>query len=402
MSSISQKILFKALSGIHGGRVKLMLPDGSEYLFGTDSNIPQSDPIEIQVNDTKVFQLVISRGDIGVAESYFKNYWHTNELEKFLTLAIKNRHALDQLIFGSQWGSMIYKIKHFFNKNTKSGSKKNIQSHYDLGNHFYSLWLDNTMMYSSALFADQADKTLEQAQKDKCARILSALNPQVGDQILEIGCGWGGFMKEANAQHVNVEAITISNEQFRFVKENVIAKLPTDQSKASTDVVLQDYRDCNKQYDGIVSIEMFEAVGEEYWNTYFKTIYRCLKPGKRAVIQSIVIDESLFPRYRTKTDFIQQYIFPGGMLPAVSVFEKHAHDVGLRIKDKFYFGDDYAKTLRTWANSFNDKIVDIKKLGFKDEFIRLWNFYLYYCAAGFAGKNLDVVQFTLEKPLYES
>jgi len=257
-------------------------------------------------------------------------------------------------------------------------------------------------MYSSALYAGQTDKTLEQAQKDKCAKILAALNPGKGDHILEIGCGWGGFMKEANAQNVRVDAITISNEQYRFVKENVLANYASASDKAGSNVVLKDYRDCNTQYDGIVSIEMFEAVGEEYWKTYFETVYRCLKPGKRAVIQSIVIDEDLFPRYRTKTDFIQQYIFPGGMLPAVSVFEKQAQAVGLRVKEKFFFGDDYAQTLRTWAASFQEKMTEIKALGFKDEFIRLWNFYLYYCAAGFAGKNLEVVQFTLEKPLYES
>jgi cyclopropane-fatty-acyl-phospholipid synthase len=225
------------------------------------------------------------------------------------------------------------------------------------------------------------------------------LNTQPGDHILEIGCGWGGFIKEASSQGLHVDAITISNEQFRFVQEQLSN---TSHAETKSAVMLKDYRDCNQQYDGIVSIEMFEAVGEEYWQSYFKTIYRCLKPGKRAVIQSIVIDESLFPKYRTKTDFIQQYVFPGGMLPAVSVFEKHAQDVGLRVKDKLYFGDDYAKTLRTWAVSFNEKFKEVQALGFKDEFVRLWNFYLFYCAAGFAGKNLDVVQFTLEKPLYES
>jgi cyclopropane-fatty-acyl-phospholipid synthase len=399
MSIFAQQFIFQAFKKIKGGSVILSLPDGSEHYFGEELQSPKILPIRIQVHDKQAFQWVISRGDIGVAESYFKNLWHTDDLERFLQLAILNRSALDALIYGSWWGSLISKIKHFFNKNTKAGSKKNIQAHYDLGNHFYSLWLDSSMMYSSALFAGEEGKTLEQAQKDKCNRIISMLNNQDGDHILEIGCGWGGFIKEANAQNLHVDAITISNEQFRYVQEQLSdQKTPTSKSA----VLLQDYRDCHHEYDGIVSIEMFEAVGEEYWPTYFKTIYRCLKPGKRAVIQSIVIDESLFSRYRTKTDFIQQYVFPGGMLPSVSVFEKHAEDVGLRVKDKLFFGDDYAKTLRTWAVSFNHKLKDVQSLGFKDEFVRLWNFYLFYCAAGFAGKNLDVVQFTLEKPLYES
>jgi cyclopropane-fatty-acyl-phospholipid synthase len=399
MSIFAQQFIFQAFKKIKGGSVILSLPDGSEHYFGEELQSPKILPIRIQVHDKQAFQWVISRGDIGVAESYFKNLWHTDDLERFLQLAILNRSALDALIYGSWWGSLISKIKHLFNKNTKSGSKKNIQAHYDLGNHFYALWLDSSMMYSSALFAGEEGKTLEQAQKDKCNRIISMLNNQDGDHILEIGCGWGGFIKEANAQNLHVDAITISNEQFRYVQEQLSdQKTPTSKSA----VLLQDYRDCHHEYDGIVSIEMFEAVGEEYWPTYFKTIYRCLKPGKRAVIQSIVIDESLFSRYRTKTDFIQQYVFPGGMLPSVSVFEKHAEDVGLRVKDKLFFGDDYAKTLRTWAVSFNHKLKDVQSLGFKDEFVRLWNFYLFYCAAGFAGKNLDVVQFTLEKPLYES
>ena len=399
MSTFAQKFIFQAFKKLKGGRVLITLPDGTEHLFGDDKDEHPSPPIHIIVHDTKAFQWVISRGDIGVAESYFKNLWHTDELDRFLQLAIKNRATLDALIYGSWWGSLFSKLKHLLNKNTKSGSKKNIQAHYDLGNNFYSLWLDPSMMYSSALFSDGNEKTLEQAQKDKCARIIGMLNSQPNDHILEIGCGWGGFLKEANSQGLLVDAITISNEQFRFVHQQL-----THQSSSTnkSQVLLRDYRDCNQQYDGIVSIEMFEAVGEEYWSSYFKTIYRCLKPGKRAVIQSIVIDESLFPRYRTKTDFIQQYIFPGGMLPSVSVFEEQAKHAGLRVKDKLFFGDDYAKTLRIWASSFNQKLKDVKTLGFKDEFIRLWNFYLFYCAAGFAGKNLDVVQFTLEKPLYES
>ena len=396
MSTFAQKFIFQAFKNIKGGSVVMTLPDGSKHHFGQDEEQP---PIHIQVNDVQAFQWVISRGDIGVAESFFKNLWHTDDLERFLHLAIQNRAALDALIYGSWWGSLLSKIKHFLNKNTKSGSKKNIQAHYDLGNNFYSLWLDPSMMYSSALFSEGNNKTLEQAQKDKCERIISMLNPQAGDHILEIGCGWGGFIKQANEQGLHVDAITISNEQYRYVQEQLAFQAsPT----AKSAVMLKDYRDCHQQYDGIVSIEMFEAVGEEYWQSYFKTIYRCLKPGKRAVIQSIVIDEDLFPKYRTKTDFIQQYVFPGGMLPAVSVFEQHAHDVGLRVKDKLFFGDDYANTLRTWALSFNEKLKEVKALGFKDEFIRLWNFYLFYCAAGFAGKNLEVVQFTLEKPLYES
>jgi cyclopropane-fatty-acyl-phospholipid synthase len=398
MSTFAQKFIFQAFKKIQGGRLVLSLPDGSVHNFGhvSDNNDP---PIHVQIFNTQAFQWVLSRGDIGVAESYFKKLWHTEDLERLLRLALLNRSALDALIYGSWWGSLFAKIKHFLNKNTKSGSKKNIQSHYDLGNHFYALWLDPSMMYSSALFSEGDDKTLEQAQKDKCNRIISMLNTQPGDHILEIGCGWGGFIKEASSQGLHVDAITISNEQFRFVQEQ-LSNISHAETKSA--VMLKDYRDCNQQYDGIVSIEMFEAVGEEYWQSYFKTIYRCLKPGKRAVIQSIVIDESLFPKYRTKTDFIQQYVFPGGMLPAVSVFEKHAQDVGLRVKDKLYFGDDYAKTLRTWAVSFNEKFKEVQALGFKDEFVRLWNFYLFYCAAGFAGKNLDVVQFTLEKPLYES
>lgn len=397
MTTFAQQFIFRAMSHIRGGKIVFTLPDGSQHTFGADTD--DAPPIEIHVLDQQAFQWVLARGDIGVAEGYFKGLWDTNDLEGMLQLALKNRQVLDDLIFGSWWGSLFNKLKHLFNRNTRTGSKKNIQAHYDLGNQFYKLWLDPSMMYSSALFHGDSDKPLEIAQRDKCQRILNLLNLQPNDHLLEIGCGWGGFMQEAVKEGMHIDAITISNEQYHFVND----QLPSIKNASqASNVILQDYRDCDRQYDGIVSIEMFEAVGEAYWPKYFQTIYRCLKPGKRAVIQSIVIDEKLFPRYRTKTDFIQQYIFPGGMLPCVSVFEKKANAQGLKVKDKFYFGQDYAHTLRLWAKSFNDRIQEVKQLGFKDEFVRLWNFYLYYCAAGFAGKNLEVVQFTLEKPLHES
>jgi cyclopropane-fatty-acyl-phospholipid synthase len=397
MFSFSQSIIFACLGKIQGGQILLKLPDGSSHIFGTlDKLEPHS--IEVTIFDTKVFQWILSKGDIGVAEGFFKGLWDTNDLEELLILALKNRSALENLIYGSWFGSLIYKIKHFFNKNTKAGSKRNIQAHYDLGNKFYELWLDPSMIYSSATFGDSGQKSLQQAQQDKCQRILELLQNKPGESILEIGCGWGGFMKEALSKDLNVDGITISQEQFNYVSQS-LALTASNTDKNQGQVLLQDYRECSKQYDGIASIEMFEAVGEAYWPSYFASIYRCLKPGKRAVIQSIVIDDLLFYKYRTNTDFIQQYVFPGGMLPSVSVFEKHAVDVGLKIKDKFFFGNDYSTTLRIWADSFNDKVKDIKALGFKDEFIRLWNFYLMYCSAGFTGKTIDVVQFTLEKPI---
>jgi cyclopropane-fatty-acyl-phospholipid synthase len=210
-------------------------------------------------------------------------------------------------------------------------------------------------------------------------------------------------MKRANLRNIAVDGITISTEQLNFVQEELAAKgSNASLAEQNSSAILQDYRDCNHQYDGIVSIEMFEAVGEAFWPSFFKTIDRCLKPGKKAVIQTIVIDDELFPIYRTSTDFIQQYIFPGGMLPSVTAFEHQVKAAGLKVKDRFYFGEDYAQTLRLWANSFNQQIDSIKALGFKEEFTRLWNFYLYYCAAGFAEKTLEVVQFTIEKPLHES
>ena len=402
MSLISKKIVFSCFKKVQGGQFIFVLPDGSKHVFGELAN-PQDTPVMLQINDLKTFSLAISSGDIGVAEGYFKNYWHTDDLEKLLRLVLQNRTYFSQLIYGTWFGSLIYKLKHFLHRNTKAQSKKNIHAHYDLGNEFYGLWLDPSMMYSSALFNGNYRQALQDAQNAKCERILGNLNVDAGGKILEIGCGWGNFIKQANLHNIAVDGITISTEQLNYVQQELDAKgLHASTAEQNSSAILQDYRDSNHQYDGIVSIEMFEAVGEAFWPSFFKTIDRCLKPGKKAVIQTIVIDEALFPTYRTSTDFIQQYIFPGGMLPSVSIFESQVKAAGLRVKDRFHFGEDYAQTLRVWATSFNQQIDAIKELGFKDEFIRLWNFYLYYCAAGFAEKTLDLVQFTIEKPLHES
>lgn len=388
MSRFHYNIISKALKSIEGGTLKLFLPDQTLQIFGETAEHP--DQIELQVHDWNVFKLILSRGDIGFAEGYMQGLWTTNNLEGLLRLALKNRSRLRSLIYGSWWGSITYKIKHFLHRNTKAGSKKNIHAHYDLGNDFYSLWLDPSMMYSSALFGPQTDISLTQAQEIKCARILEQLKLSPMDKILEIGCGWGSFIQRAVKNQLKIVGLTISEEQKKYIDQKFNSDL--------VEVKLQDYRDCHDQVDAIVSIEMFEAVGESYWPSYFETISRCLKNGKRAVIQTIVIQDNLFEKYRHETDFIQQYVFPGGMLPSQSIFKTHAEKSGLNVLDEFSFGDDYAKTLRIWRDAFNAKLEQIRHLGFKDEFIRLWNFYLMYCAAGFAEKSIDVIQFTLEKP----
>jgi cyclopropane-fatty-acyl-phospholipid synthase len=273
--------------------------------------------------------------------------------------------------------------------NSKSGSRKNIHAHYDLGNPFYSLWLDPSMTYSSAWFSGDLQLPLAQAQSNKYRRILSAIDAAPGKRILEIGCGWGGFIEEAAQAGCHVTGLTLSREQQKFAEERLAKQ------GLISEIRFQDYRDCKDQFDGIASIEMFEAVGENHWEQYFKTIASSLKPGGKACIQTIVIAEELFERYRSSTDFIQQYVFPGGMLPSKSAFKEYAARAGLRIQDEFAFGSDYAKTLCIWYESFNGQLDQVSQLGFDEAFVRLWNFYLMYCAAGFSERNIDVVQFTL-------
>lgn len=383
---LAARTFFALLSNVKSGHLVLSLPDGRTEYFGNANDSLHAD---LHILDWAVFNAVLKHGDIGFAESYIRGQWNTSNLKSLLEMAIRNRTLLEKAIYGSWFGSLIYRFKHRMRNNSKSGSRKNIHAHYDLGNPFYSLWLDPSMTYSSAWFSDDLQMPLAQAQSNKYRRILSSIGAGPGKRVLEIGCGWGGFIEEAAKAGCHVTGLTLSQEQKKFSEERL------ERLGLSSEIRFQDYRDCKDQFDGIASIEMFEAVGENHWEEYFNTIAGSLKPGGKACIQTIVIAEELFERYRSSTDFIQQYVFPGGMLPSVSAFKASAAQAGLRIEDEFAFGMDYAKTLCIWYEAFNQQIDDVLRLGFDEAFIRLWNFYLMYCAAGFAERNIDVVQFTL-------
>ena len=391
-SDYSTKFVLGLLSQLKSGYLKITLPNGQIKEFGNKADALHAD---IQVFDWNVFKDLRTHGDIGFAESYIRGEWDSADLKAILELAIRNRTILEKAIYGSWLGSIAYRLKHWLRDNSKSGSRKNIHAHYDLGNTFYSLWLDPSMSYSSAWFAEGDKQSLVDAQRAKIKRILDSLNTKPGDHILEIGCGWGGVMEEALLSKRSITGLTLSTEQQAFA-ENRLKKLKAISGNQSHfEVRLQDYRDCKEQFDGIASVEMFEAVGEKHWSTYFGTLAKCLKLGGKACIQTIVIADHLFERYRHSTDFIQQYVFPGGMLPSRTKFKVEAAKAGLQIEEEFAFGADYAKTLCIWRDNFNQKLQEVRKLGFDEAFIRLWNFYLMYCAAGFTEGSIDVVQFTL-------
>ena len=389
---ISAKTLLALLTQLSSGHLKLTLPDGEKREFGNHSDQLHA---EIHILEWSVFKEIMSHGDIGFAESYIQGKWNTPDLKTLLELAIRNRTILEKAIYGNWYGSIFYRLKHWLRDNSKSGSRKNIHAHYDLGNAFYTLWLDPTMSYSSAWFAEGDKQALVDAQRAKIKRILNSLQTKSGDHVLEIGCGWGGVMEESLRSNKAITGLTLSKEQKAFAEKRLLAVQAEIVDAPSFEVRLQDYRDCQERYDGIASVEMFEAVGEKHWPEYFETIAHCLKAGGKACIQTIVIAEDLFVRYRRNTDFIQQYVFPGGMLPSRESFKESVAKAGLRIEQEFALGADYAKTLCLWRDSFNHKLNEVRQLGFDEAFIRLWNFYLMYCAAGFKERNIDVVQFTL-------
>ena len=384
--------VLQLLEKMEHGTLTVQFPDRSSKVYGNGA-MPHA---AISLRNWNVFLASMKSGDIGFAETYIAGDWTTPALSDLLRVMIQNRRVVEDLIYGSWWGRMIYRVKHLLNRNHKANSRKNIHAHYDLGNAFYELWLDGTMNYSSALFEGDFSRSMQAAQNAKVRRALQATDVKAGFRVLEIGCGWGALAEMATLEMgAHVTGVTLSTEQLAFANARMKWNGKADQA----DLRLQDYRDIGDgPYDAVCSIEMIEAVGQEYWPTYFQTVSKMLKPGGKACIQSIVIDDALFDRYVKSTDFIQQYIFPGGCLPSPSEFRRQARLAGLEVVDELKFGPDYAETLRRWRHDFLAHEAQVLTLGFDTAFIRTWEFYLAYCEAAFDEANTDVIQFTLKKP----
>jgi len=386
------RIVLRLLEGLRHGALEMRLPDGSRLHFGADgATAPRA---SIFLHDWKPFAAALKSGDIGFAEAYIDGGWSTPDLAALLAVFVANRDALEGAVYGRWWGSLAHRLRHLLHRNSRRGSRKNVHAHYDLGNDFYHLWLDPTMHYSSAWFDGDLSADLVPAQQAKSRRALAQCGVRRGDRVLEIGCGWGALAELAVREFGALPTgVTLSTEQLAWARGRLAA------SGHDADLRLQDYRDIDDPpFDAIVSIEMFEAVGRRYWPGFFRTVRSLLKPGGRACIQSITIRDDLFARYVRSTDFIQQYVFPGGLLPSPGEFRKAAAAAGLEIVDELDFGLDYAETLRRWRAAFLGSESAVRALGFDTRFIRTWEFYLAYCEAAFAAKNTSVVQFTLRRP----
>jgi cyclopropane-fatty-acyl-phospholipid synthase len=404
----SARSAFGLLNKLKIGRLDIEWPDGGHSRFpAAERGHEHTSGIRatLCLNNWRVFERTIKAGDIGFAESYIDGDWHTPDLSALISLFLANREQLEAMVYGSWWGSILHRFKHWLNRNSRQGSAKNIHAHYDLGNDFYRLWLDASMNYSSAWFEGKraqelAGADLQMAQNAKMNRALDEAGVIPGSRVLEIGCGWGAIAEAvASQRQAHITGVTLSNEQLAWAQKRLADKGLSDMA----DLRYQDYRDLaplheQQPFDAIVSIEMFEAVGRAYWPSYFDTLKRCLKPGGRACIQSITIRDDLFERYARSSDFIQQYIFPGGMLPSPSVFEAMAHAAGLVVEKRLAFGTDYAETLRRWRHAFLQREAAVGKIGFDARFMRIWTFYLAYCEAAFEHGNTNVMQFTLRRP----
>lgn len=375
---------------VEQGRIRLSLPDGGVREFGQGEMM-----LEGNVRTWDVFERILRRGDIALAEAFTEGSFETERPDQLVTWACNNEAKLRKAIYGLGVALVFDKIRHWRNKNTVAQARKNIASHYDLGNDFYRLWLDPTLTYSSALFTPEM-KDLEEAQGQKYERILQQTGAKPGDHILEIGCGWGGFFSHAvRTRGCRVTAVTISKAQFEFCRQRVAR----EGLEGHVTLVLEDYRKLTGTYDHVVSIEMIEAVGRTYWPSYFAKVRECLKPGGRAVIQSITIREDLFRSYARGTDFIQQYIFPGGLLPTPSAVDQHGKAAGLDLANSHAFGLSYERTLREWRERFIRARADVRRLGFDEQFLRLWEFYLAYCEGAFRAGRVGVSHFTLAAPV---
>jgi len=373
------------------GRLDMVLPDSR--IFRAEG-AGQGPVAEIHIHNVDVFARLIREGDLGFCEAYLDGWWSTPDLQAFLDLVHAGNDDIYDGFLGLKIARAYERFRFWLQSNSKSQARKNISYHYDLGNDFYKLWLDDTMTYSSALF-QTGQESLEAAQIAKYASMVDQMGAQPGDHILEIGCGWGGFAEYAARERgLKVTGLTISREQHDYAVDRIARAGLSDQ----VEIKMQDYRDETGLYDGIASIEMFEAVGEKYWPVYFKTLRDRLKPGKQATLQIITVQHPRWQIYRNTVDFIQKYIFPGGMLPSPVVLREEVQKAGLEVAGSLEFGESYSQTLRRWYDTFNDRWDEVAALGFDDRFRRMWNFYLTSCAATFHFRNCDVTQITVRKP----
>jgi cyclopropane-fatty-acyl-phospholipid synthase len=382
---------FTLAKKLQNGRVDFHLPD--KRVFRVDA--PAPGPVaEIHVHNPDTFTRLIREGDLGMADAYLEGWWSTPDLQAFMDVIHAGNDDMYDSFAGMQIVRIWERLRHWMNRNTKDQAKKNISYHYDLGNEFYRLWLDDTMTYSSAIFGT-GQESLEKAQTAKYKSMVDQMGAQPGDHVLEIGCGWGGFAEYAAKERgLKVTGLTISREQYDYARERIQKAGLSEQ----VEIKLQDYRDERGKYDGIASIEMFEAVGEKYWPIYFDALRERLKPGKNATLQIITVEDARFAIYRKSVDFIQKYIFPGGMLPSPSVLRQEVEKAGLNVMKSIEFGESYSQTLRRWHETFNQRWEDVALLGFDGRFRRMWNFYLTSCAAGFHSGCIDVTQITVNKP----
>jgi len=385
---ISDKIVFSTLRNIDFGYLEVINHNGELFKFGNPNNQLKANLI---IKNPKFTFNLIKGGSVGFAESYMRNEFETKNLSDLIEVTARNIKQIHKFS-GLLDLPIVNFFRNIFIKNTKKRSKENIAKHYDLGNEFFSLWLDKTLTYSSAIFDDK-NKDLSDAQNNKYQKLIDLIKPNNGDKILEIGCGWGGFAEYLGKKYdVKLDCITISKKQFEYTKE----RIHRCGLNEKVNIEIKDYRDLKDKYNSIASIEMIEAVGQNYLESYFKTIKNNLSNNGKAAIQAITIDDALFDRYKNKEDFIQKYIFPGGFLPNKNSINKYVSDNGLTIKSYESYANHYSNTLSIWRDEFNKKWSQIKHQGFDLTFKRMWEFYLCYCEAGFKSKNIDLIQFSIQ------
>jgi cyclopropane-fatty-acyl-phospholipid synthase len=379
---LAAHVLRRAISTIESGHVAIILPSGKRIEHRGTAPGPSA---TLVLHSWRALRRLFGEGDLGFAEAYIDGDWSSPDLAALLELAARNVAQLDNRISGLWPARVLNRIRHLLRANSKAGSRRNISFHYDLGNDFYRCWLDPSMIYSSALYT-HPDQTLEDAQDAKLARIVELMALRGGENVLEIGCGWGALAMRLAGAGARVTGITLSSQQLAFAKQRGEQEYPA--GKISLD--LRDYRDVQGSYDRIVSIEMLEAVGEAYWPVYFRTLHDRLNAGGTAVLQVITIDEARFESYRNTPDFIQRHIFPGGMLPTKAIIAEQAMTAGLKLVSTQFFGESYAATLAEWRRRFRESLPGIEAMGFAERFHRLWDYYLCYCEAGFRAGTIDV------------